>query len=372
MNNSDVDVIVAGHLCLDLHPALDTLPLVALSTPGQLYESGPLAISTGGAVSNTGLALHRLGVHVQLMAAVGDDLIGSSITAFLRDRDPALTKLLKVQSGQPGSYTVVLSPQNVDRIFLHCTGTNETFGADDINYEQLKHAKIFHFGYPPLLPRMIANEGAQLHEVMTRAKETGVVTSMDTAQPDPTKPIGSLPWGTIIAGALVHTDIFVPSIEEIVFMLRREDFDRWDGKVIANISRDYMRRLSDDLLAMGAVITGFKLGALGMYLRTAKTGWERLSRLGLDTAAWADFEGWHPSFAVKVIGTTGAGDSAYAALLAGLLRGLSPAEALRWACAVGGCNVEKADSTSGIRTWEATAARLAAGWATNPERPAGF
>jgi sugar/nucleoside kinase (ribokinase family) len=127
--------------------------------------------------------------------------------------------------------------------------------------------------------------------------------------------------------------------------------------------------LADELLAMGVVITGFKLGEMGMYLRTGKAElFKRLTRLNIDAQTWANQELWIPAFEVNVKGTTGAGDSAYAGFLAALLKNCTPLEALRWACAVGACNVEAPDATSGIKTWAETEARLAADWATRSER----
>jgi len=60
MNNSKT-CVVAGHICLDIIP-----PLVgegdfeATFRPGRLLETGPALMSTGGPVSNTGLALYNL------------------------------------------------------------------------------------------------------------------------------------------------------------------------------------------------------------------------------------------------------------------------------------------------------------------------
>jgi len=71
---------------------------------------------------------------------------------------------------------------------------------------------------------------------------------------------------------------------------------------------------------------------------------------------------WAPCFRVEVVGTTGAGDAAIAGFIAGLLRGLAPAATLTAAVAVGACNVEAADALSGIRPWDETLGRIAAGW----------
>ncbi len=62
----------------------------------------------------------------------------------------------------------------------------------------------------------------------------------------------------------------------------------------------------------------------------------------------------------------GSGDSTIAGFLAGLLRGLSPEAAVTAAVAVGACNVEAADTLSGLRSWEETMARVAAGWERHP------
>jgi sugar/nucleoside kinase (ribokinase family) len=60
----------------------------------------------------------------------------------------------------------------------------------------------------------------------------------------------------------------------------------------------------------------------------------------------------------QVVDTTGAGDCFYGALLAGVLRGLSPAEAGKLAAAAGAYCVTGLGATSAIRGYDETA-RLA-------------
>jgi len=364
-----IDILVGGHLCLDLIPGMSHVTANDMVTPGRLYSIDPIAVSTGGAVSNTGLALHRLGVNVQLLATVGDDLIGQMILMYLRQRDPKLADLIKIKSGQPSSSTIALSPANADRTFLHCTGTNDNFGVKDIDFELVRRAKIFHLGYPTLLPHLVESDGEDLQAIYANAKAIGVVTSLDMAQPDPNGPIAHLNWQRIFERTLPNVDIFLPSIEEILLTLRRDDYDRWIPNILRHLTKSYLCELADEMLAKGVVITGFKLGEMGMYLRTGKAElFPRLARLNLDIHEWANQELWLPAFQVNVVGTTGAGDSAYAGFMTALLHNSSPLEALRWACAVGACNVEAPDATSGIRTWAETEARLATDWPTRPER----
>ena len=58
----------------------------------------------------------------------------------------------------------------MDRIFLHCTGANDTFGYEDVNYGIVGTAKIFHFGYPPLMKKVYRNDAAELTRIFKKAK----------------------------------------------------------------------------------------------------------------------------------------------------------------------------------------------------------
>lgn len=356
------DIIVSGHLCVDLLPDMDHVSPEALLTPGKLTEVGGLGLSTGGAVSNVGLAAHRLGAKVNLMSGVGDDLLGQVILEYLNQRDPALTQGIKVRKGQKSSYTLVLSPLRMDRVFLHCTGTNASFNADDIDYTALEEGKIFHLGYPPILPRLYLDNGEELERIFRRAKEKGIVTSLDMSLPDPLSAAGAVDWKGIIRRVIPYIDVFVPSIEEALFMLRRETFEQ-ERKWHEYITTDYLQDLANELLGMGrSAVVGFKLGEYGVFLKSGgDQNLQGLTRLGV-VGIKANESIYHPTFAVNVVGTTGAGDSAYAALLVALTRGIDLEGCSRWMNAVGACNVEAADSNSSIRTWEDTAQRIASGW----------
>lgn len=357
------DVIVAGHLCLDLLPDMQFVPLEALALPGTLHEVGPARLATGGAVSNTGLALHRLGVNVGLMSAVGDDFIGRTILDVLRGRDPRLTELITVQNGTASSYTVVLSPTRTDRVFLHYTGTNATFTASDIDPTALRGAKLFHLGYPTLLPRLLDTGGAGLAKAFKAARKAGAVTSMDMTLPDPNGDAATLNWRAIFKNVLPQVDVFVPSIDEALFTLRRADYDRWRGRAAESVSLAYLREFADELVAMGCAVTGFKLGDHGVYLKTAEE--DRLFRLrpgGLKLPGWDNAEVYQPAYQVDVAGTTGAGDAAYAALLTAMLRGVSLDESASWFCAAGACCCEAPDATSGVLPLDEMLTRMDAGW----------
>ena len=105
-----IEAIVAGHICLDVIPTLEQRQgdTETLFVPGKLVVVGPMMTVTGGAVSNTGLALHRLGIPTRLMGKVGDDLFGRATLDVLRSYDPALADGMIVAKGEASSYTVVV------------------------------------------------------------------------------------------------------------------------------------------------------------------------------------------------------------------------------------------------------------------------
>ncbi|MBN1876192.1 MAG: carbohydrate kinase family protein [Anaerolineae bacterium] len=361
------DIIVAGHICLDIIPDLSigvAQSLAELLHPGQLVEVGALTLATGGAVSNTGLALHRLGIHPRLMGKLGNDLLGEMVRQVIGEYDPALLQGTVVDALSSTSYTVILSAPGVDRTFLHYPGANATFNADDIRYDIVEQACLFHFGYPTLMREMYARGAEQTVAMFKRVKSLGVTTSLDVSLPDPHSEAGQADWCAILRDLLPYVDIFLPNVDEALFMLRREVYLEQLCSDIPLIDATLLSELSDELLAYGGKVVGFKLGNRGFYAHTA--GEATLATLGAarpgNLAGWANIELWAPCFLVDVVGTTGAGDAAIAGFLAALLRGLSLEEAVTMATAVGACNVEAADALGGIRSWEETLARVQGGW----------
>jgi sugar/nucleoside kinase (ribokinase family) len=363
--------VVAGHLCVDVIPGLDHLlpgQFTQLFQPGRLIAAGPAKFSTGGPVSNTGLSLHRLGIPTRLIGRVGNDPLAQIVREIVNSYSPDLGAGI-VSSESATSYTVIINPPGIDRIFLHHSGSNDAFRASDVNYDLVAQAALFHFGYPPMMKQMYVNEGAELVEVMRRAKETGATTSLDMVFPDPTSPGGQANWDKILRATLPYVDIFVPSIEEMLFMLRRDLYEQMvaaapDGNILTQVTPQLLSDFAGELISYGVKIMMLKLGSRGIYLRCApEAGLSGMGRAApQDLSAWANREIWAPCFQVNVVGTTGAGDATIAGFLSGLLRGMPIEQCVTAAVAVGACNVEAADALSGVRTWEATQDRIQAGW----------
>ena len=364
--------VVAGHLCLDVIPDLSRSSkdkFERMFQPGRLLDVGPMTFSTGGAVSNTGLALNKLGIKTALMGKVGDDIFGQAIQQIVASYGADLTGGMIVDPKVASSYTIIINPPGIDRIFLHCPGANDTFTAADVRYDLLSDARLFHFGYPPLMKHMYENDGEELVEVFRQAKKRCVTTSLDMALPDVNSAAGKANWPTIIRSVLPYVDVFLPSIEEIMYMLRRDAYNELVSKAgsanfLSLVTPALLSDLSHELIDLGVKIAGLKLGDRGFYLHTTDSSGIELMGCAqpTDVAGWANREIWAPCFCVNVAGTSGSGDCTIAGFLSALLRNMSAEKATTAAVAVGACNVERPDTLSGVRPWDETMQRVAQGW----------
>ena len=368
------DIIIAGHVCLDVIPTLpeNCESLDTLLVPGGLINVGPMVLSTGGAVSNTGLALHRLGVPVRLMGKIGDDTFGRATLDVFRSYDPVLAEGMLVAVGESSSYTLIFSSPNIDRTFLHYPGPNDTFCSADVPHDALDGgARLFHFGYPTLMRSFYWDDGYEFVTLLRRVKARGLITSLDVSRPDPHAEAGKVDWSAWLRRVLPQVDIFLPSVEELLLMVDPVRYAALEkhGEVLLQVDGDLLSDLAGRLVEWGVAVAGLKLGNQGIYLRTTSDA-ARLRALeddlSLDARAWTNRELLAPAFCADLVGTTGAGDCAIAGFLTGLLHRLSPEDVLTGAVAVGACNVEAADAVSGVPSWEAVQRRVRAGWEQLP------
>lgn len=359
--NSAVDVVVAGHVCLDVTPEFPPTNLQKPIEPGQLREVGPAAYSTGGCLANTGLALHHLGIATSLMGKIGNDPFGEQLLNLFNGLNSTLGEGMIVAPTQNTSYSVVISPPGVDRSFLHSPAANDTFLADDIPLVQVSGAKIFHFGYPPLMKQFWNDGGASMAMLFRNVKELGVMTSLDMAMPDPAAPAGNIDWRAWLGEVLPHIDLFLPSLDEIAFMLGVKSETNGGQQ----LSLDMLSGIADQLIEMGIPIVVIKLGSSGLYMKTS-TDANRISRAFYQSKSgveqWLGQELYSPCFEVQVTSTNGAGDRTIAGFLAALVRDANPSQALETAVAVGATSVEGCDPSKNMVTLEKLNERISARW----------
>ena len=344
-------IIAAGHICLDITPLFPkekTGAVKDLLLPGTLLRMEGADVHTGGSVANTGLALRFFGAEAVLMGKVGDDAFGRMIMDILAAHGCGSEGMV-LEKGGVSSYSVVLAIPGQDRIFLHAPGVNDSFCCADLDFARIAEAQHFHFGYPPLMRKMYENNGKELAELFRRVKELGLSTSLDMAAVDPASEAGQQDWKEILRAVLPYVDDFLPSAEELCFMLDRARYNEWmqrGGDIAATleIERD-IRPLAEELMAMGAHTLLIKCGAKGLYYRTAEV------------------EGFQKSFVPeKVCSATGAGDTCIAAFLAATMEGKTLESAVRLAAAAGAACVSAYDALSGLKPLTELETKIGAGW----------
>ena len=364
--------IVSGHICIDITPVFPEGTKRAgeigeLLKPGRLIRMNAPDVHTGGAVANTGIGMKIMGADVRLIGKIGNDEFGVMVRNILEQYGAGGD--LIAEDGETTSYSIVIAVPGIDRIFLHCPGANDTFDGSEVTEEDLSDAALFHFGYPPLMKKMYEDHGKHLAALFRRAKAKGIATSLDLAAVDASSAAGRADWTEILSKTLPFVDFFVPSFEELCFMLDRPRYEKLleqagnrDMTEILDVDRD-IRPLAERCLAMGTKAVLVKAGAPGLFLKTSGRMNETGSRLGLDAEMWNNFCTFEKSFRIpKVLSGTGAGDTSIAAFLTSILDGYGPQKAIENAAAAGAMCCTSYDAVSGLVTLPEIRAKIDAGW----------
>ncbi len=181
------------------------------------------------------------------------------------------------------------------------------------------------------------------------------------AMPDPNTEAGKLDWEQFFKNVLPYVDIFMPSLDELLYMLASKN----SNKMVLDVN--LLESISDKLLDWGCKIVVIKLGEQGLYMKTGsldefnEDDKKRIEKL-ISFESWVEKQLLSPCYSTDVVGTTGSGDSTIAGFLAGVLKGMDAEEALNLATAVGACSVEAINATGGIIPLDKVASRVKEGW----------
>ena len=368
-------IIAAGHICIDIAPIFAEgkgNDITKILMPGKLVEVDSADIHTGGSVANTGLAMKKLGADVSLMGKVGDDEFGRMILGIL-DQYKAMDGMITDKESST-SYSVVLAIPGIDRIFLHNPGANNTFTKEDLNFDLIKEAGLFHFGYPTIMQKMYEDGGDELAGIFKAVKECGCMTSLDMSAVDENTKAGKADWYGILEKTLPYVDFFLPSVEEICYMLDKEKYDALQKRAaggditeVLSIEEDVVP-LAEKILNMGCRFAMVKCGAKGFYYQAKDADAFALleEESGLDFSTFAGKAGFEKSYVPNaVVSGTGAGDTTIAAFLTAMCKGYPLERCLQLAAGTGASCVEAIDSLSGLKSFEELIAKIDAGWAKN-------
>ncbi len=309
------DCVVVGSCVVDV--LARPVPLTQPIGRGRLVEGEPLRLTTGGIVSNAGITLARLGMRVAAFTYVGDDEWAEVIRSRYAAEGIDTSSLMTHPERATSTSAVLIDPSG-ERSFLHCAGAPRCLDKPAM-FERLDlfaGCRAMLLGYYPLMTRLQDD----LPDVLASIRALDCLTALDAAGDG----------GTMdpLARILPHLDFYVPNETEAAHQTGREE-----PRAMIQAYRD----------AGAQGLLGIKLGERGALLSPRPGEF-------LDVAV--------VKAPGQVVDTTGAGDCFYGALLAGVLRGLSPSDAGTLAAAAGAYCVTGLGATSAIRGYEETA-RLA-------------
>jgi sugar/nucleoside kinase (ribokinase family) len=161
-------------------------------------------------------------------------------------------------------------------------------------------------------------------------------------------------------------DIFVPSAEEILYMMEPKQYadiiSKAKGDILDEIPPDIYVRLGDRIMELGVSILMIKAGHRGAYLRTGDV--QKLNAttpLSLPTDRWNHRDLWIPVFPAdpaRIKNACGAGDCAVAGFLTAILDGVDIEKAGRYAMLAGRDNLYGVDALSGLSDWTSMTDRI--------------
>lgn len=363
-------IVVAGHVSLDLTPKFNMKTGVSsigdVIKPGKLVNVGKVAIAPGGCVTNTGLALKKFGADVRLIAKVGKDEFADIL--YEKYREQGAEPNFIVSEDDATSYTIVIAPKGCDRAFLHDSAANDSFKEADIDYEVVKETDYFHFGYPTLMKEFYRSDKDELQNMYRKVKKFNLITSLDVTAVDPESETADIDWNKRLSEVLPYVDFFMPSIEELCFMLDREKYYEMQKRgsddvcMYLSLSEDVIP-MAEKVLNLGCKGVLIKCGAAGLFLMTADSSrMEELSEK-ISVEKWADKKIFQNSYVPdRILSGTGAGDTSIAAFIYGMCNEMSPEDTLKIAAGTGASCITEYDTLSGLLSIEALKNKIQNGW----------
>jgi len=357
------DAVIAGYICVDMIPdfkkSQSVISISNLFVPGKLIEIDGISFVLGGAVPNTGLAMKKFNKNVFLNGLVGNDFIGKIAIEWLDKYN--LSEGIRMTDQAGTAFSIVIAPPGIDRIFLESPGCNQIFGISFINFDAVSGSRLFHFGYPPLLKQFYENNGSQLVELFSEIQRMGVVTSLDLSLPDPESESGGIDWRGIMQNVLPYTDIFVPSLEEVLQIMNPVEYaeiltSSVSSDIIDQVIINTIREIGRSFIDSGVKILLIKAGHLGAYLLTGNvSSINEKAGLKLVEEKWNNCELWCKAYKadpLKIKNSSGAGDTAAAAFLSAILNNEDPDSSIRFATLAGRNNLYCKNVYDDLRDWE--------------------
>lgn len=228
-----IDVIVIGELNVDIIlNGIDQFPAVGKEIIANIME-----VTLGSSSAIFASNLSALGPKVGFIGKVGEDNFSHVVLSSLENKNVNISHIIRSKALNTGA-TIVLT-YGQDRANVTYPGAMNDLGLKDIDFGYLKQARHMHFSSCFIQPG-IKND---LTALFRRAKESGLTTSLDT-QWDPEEK-----WDLPLENLLPYVDVFLPNIQEFMFLTRSKTINEGIKKVQLFANYIVIKNGSDGALA---------------------------------------------------------------------------------------------------------------------------
>ncbi|MHA1529132.1 MAG: carbohydrate kinase family protein [Alphaproteobacteria bacterium] len=313
---------------------------------GRKVAAESITSHVGGGACNTAVGLARRGWQAAVLAKTGGDLNAGAVRAHLEANRVATNRMITEAGLATGTAVMVASHDRNASIFVH-RGANETLAPCDLPAEIFRRLDLVY-----VAPLSSASAGC-LPDLVARARAAGAMVAVNPGIRQLTSRTARIPE------ALADIDLL--SVNRVEAEALVPAFAARAGGAEAG-AKAVAPQDAPALLKRGLAFGGLEIGLLRFLAiaRAAGPRWVLLTD-GTGGAYLAAPEGvfWRPALAVTVQGTAGAGDAYTSTLAAALAEGIAPGEAMLQAAINAAAVVAALDTTSGLMTPEAMAARRA-------------
>lgn len=285
--------------------------------PGGLQLVNTVELTTGGNVSNSGIAMAKLGMKVAAAGVVGKDVLGNAVTERLQQAGMDTACVVADARAQTSATVVAVEPGG-ERCFFHVPGATALLDAAVFRkcFDSFKKSAVVQIGYFGLLPNLTRDLPDLLAELRSLAPSTKI--ALDTVNPPASR--------DLLDPILPHLDIFCPSRTEAAALSGEST-----PQTMVGAFRDKMK--PDALI-------GIKLDADGCYLDDGRS------------------QVHAPAYKIDVVDTTGAGDVWFGALLTALRKQIPLAHAAKFANRAAADCCTAFGASAGVKDFPQTYSRL--------------
>jgi len=153
MPEETFDCVLCGSCVVDI--LVRPVPLDSPIGGGKLLAAEPIEVTTGGIVSNTGVALARLGMKVAAFTYVGRDEWAAVIRKKYQAEGLDTDRLIAHPTDATSTTAVLIDPSG-ERSFLHCVGAPKLMDKALFlqNMDLFARCRMAVVGYYSLMPNL--------------------------------------------------------------------------------------------------------------------------------------------------------------------------------------------------------------------------